>query len=102
MPCFDVRQDDGTLDPLASFKVLAVMCSPHDRVLREKMLGNVQKETKVLVIRLAQMRLLRRWLHYCGSRPLPLRDSSCQRNLREQRDHKPEAGKRSKHASSPV
>jgi len=47
MPRFDLRQDDGTLDPLASFKVLAVMCGPHDRVLREKMLGSVQKESRV-------------------------------------------------------
>lgn len=47
MPRFDLRQDDGTLDPLASFKVLAVMCHPDNRVRREKMLGNIQKETGV-------------------------------------------------------
>jgi hypothetical protein len=47
MPRFDLRQDDGTFDPLASFKVLAVMCGPHDRVLREKMIGSVQKESRV-------------------------------------------------------
>jgi hypothetical protein len=44
MPRFELRQD-GTLDPLAPFKVLTVMCYPHDRVQREKMLGNIQKET---------------------------------------------------------
>jgi hypothetical protein len=45
MPRFDLRQDGGTLDPLAPFKVLAVMCHPNNRVQREKMLGNIQKET---------------------------------------------------------
>jgi len=45
MPRFDLRQDDGTLHPLASFKVLAVMCHPSNRVLREKMLGTTEKET---------------------------------------------------------
>lgn len=45
MPHFDLHQDEGTLDPLASFKVLAVMCHPTNRVQREKMLGNIQKET---------------------------------------------------------
>jgi len=47
MPRFDLRQDDGTLDPLASFKVLAVMCHPNHLTQREKMLGNIQKETGV-------------------------------------------------------
>lgn len=47
MPRFDLRQDDGTLDPLASFTVLAVMCYPDNRVRREKMLGNIQKESGV-------------------------------------------------------
>ena len=45
MPRFDLRQDDGTLDPLAPFKVLTVMCHPQNRIQREKMLGNIQKET---------------------------------------------------------
>src|SRR4029079_13984788 len=45
MPRFDLRQDDGTLHPLASFKVLAVMCHPSNLVLREKMLGTTEKET---------------------------------------------------------
>jgi hypothetical protein len=45
MPRFDLRQDDGTLDPLAPFKVLAVMCHPTNRIQREKMLGSIQKET---------------------------------------------------------
>jgi hypothetical protein len=47
MPRFDLRLDDGTLDPLASFKVLAVICHPHNRILREKMLGIIQKESGV-------------------------------------------------------
>ena len=32
------RQEDGTLDPLAPFKVLTVMCHPNNRIQREKML----------------------------------------------------------------
>jgi len=47
MPRFDLRQNDGTLDPLAPFKVLAVMCHPKNRIQREKMLGNIEKETGV-------------------------------------------------------
>jgi len=47
MPRFDLREDDGTLDPLATFKVLAVMCHPTDPIQREKMLGNIEKETGV-------------------------------------------------------
>jgi hypothetical protein len=47
MPRFDLRQDNGAFDPLASFKVLAVMCGPHDRVFREKMIGSIQKESGV-------------------------------------------------------
>jgi hypothetical protein len=45
MPRFDLRQDDGTLDPLAPFKVLAVMCHPTSMIQRVKLLGNIQKET---------------------------------------------------------
>jgi hypothetical protein len=45
MPLFDLRQDDGTLDPLAPFKVLTVMCHPDDLIQRERMLGSIQKET---------------------------------------------------------
>jgi hypothetical protein len=47
MPRFDLRQNDGTLHPLAPFKVLAVMCHPRNRIKREKMLGNIEKETGV-------------------------------------------------------
>lgn len=47
MPRFDLRQNDGTLDPLAPFKVLAVMCHPKNRGQRERMLGNIEKETGV-------------------------------------------------------
>jgi hypothetical protein len=47
MPRFDLRGDDGKLDPLAPFKVLTVMCHPDNRIQRERMLGNVQKETGV-------------------------------------------------------
>jgi hypothetical protein len=46
MPIFDLRQSDRTLDPLASFKVLTVMCHPNDRVQRERMLGTIQQETR--------------------------------------------------------
>jgi hypothetical protein len=46
MPRFDLREDDGTLDPLAPFKVLTVMCHPNDPIQREKMLGGIQKETE--------------------------------------------------------
>jgi hypothetical protein len=46
MPRFELRQDNGTLDPLAPFKVLTVMCHPNNRMQREKMLGTVQKETE--------------------------------------------------------
>jgi hypothetical protein len=46
MPRFDLCQKDGTLDPLAPFKVLTVMCCPNNRIRREKMLGTIQKETK--------------------------------------------------------
>jgi len=35
MPRFDLRQDDGTLDPLAPSKVLTVMCHPNNRIQRE-------------------------------------------------------------------
>jgi hypothetical protein len=44
MPLFDLRQNDGTLNPLAPFKVLAVMCHPNARIRREKMLGTIQQE----------------------------------------------------------
>jgi hypothetical protein len=45
MPLFNLRHDDGTLDPLAPFKVLTVMCHPNNRINREKMLGSIQQET---------------------------------------------------------
>ena len=45
MPRFDLHQNDGKLDPLAPLKVLAVMVHPNNRIQREKMLGNIQKET---------------------------------------------------------
>src|SRR5262245_64357320 len=47
MPRFDLRQDDGKLDPLAPFKVLTVMCHPNNRIRRERMLGAIQKKTGV-------------------------------------------------------
>jgi hypothetical protein len=47
MPRFDLRQDDGTIDPLAPFKVLTVMCHPNNRIRRERMLGNIEKGTGV-------------------------------------------------------
>ena len=30
MPRFDLREDEDTLEPLAPFQVLAVMCYPND------------------------------------------------------------------------
>jgi hypothetical protein len=46
MPRFDLRLDEK-LDSLATFKVLAVMCQPTNRVRREQMLATVQSETGV-------------------------------------------------------
>ena len=45
MPLFDLHDGSGALDPLAPFKVLAVMCHPNSRVGRERMMAHVQKET---------------------------------------------------------
>jgi hypothetical protein len=45
VPRFDLCQDNDTLDPLAPFKVLTVMCHPNDPRQREKMLETIQKET---------------------------------------------------------
>ena len=45
MPRFDLRSDRETLDPLAPFKVLPVMCHPKDPIERERMLGLIQRET---------------------------------------------------------
>ena len=45
MPTFDLRDQSGGLHPLAPFKVLAVMCHPTDRKMRERMLAPVQRET---------------------------------------------------------
>jgi hypothetical protein len=45
MPAFDLRDQNGGLDPLAPFKVLAVMCHPADRKMRERMLAPIQRET---------------------------------------------------------
>jgi hypothetical protein len=61
MPRFDLRQNNGTLDPLASFKALAVMCHPHNRVQREKMLGNIQLETGVGHLVADQPRVKHSW-----------------------------------------
>ena len=44
MPHFDLRQDDGTLDPLASFKVLAVMCHPNNRIQQGKRCWQTSKK----------------------------------------------------------
>ena len=44
MPTFDLRDQSGGLHPLAPFKVLAVMCHPTDRKMRERMLAPVQRE----------------------------------------------------------
>ncbi len=45
MPIFDLRDQGGGLHPLAPFKVLAVMCHPNDRKIREQMLAPIQRET---------------------------------------------------------
>jgi len=45
MPLFDLRQDDETLDPLSTFKVLAVMCHPKSLKRREEMLALLHSET---------------------------------------------------------
>ena len=45
MPRFELRQNNDDFDPLSSFKVLAVMCHPQDRVRREALLARLQKET---------------------------------------------------------
>ena len=45
MPRFDLREDDTSLDPLAPFKVLAVMCHPTSLERREEMLALLHSET---------------------------------------------------------
>jgi hypothetical protein len=45
MPRFNLLQDDGTLDPLAPFKVLAIMCHPNNLKRREEMLALLHSET---------------------------------------------------------
>ncbi len=47
MRSFDLRDKRGLLDPLAPFKVLAVMTHPYDRAARERMVGLIQLETGV-------------------------------------------------------
>ena len=47
MRSFDLRDKRGSLDPLAPFKVLAVMSHPCDREARERMVGLIQLETGV-------------------------------------------------------
>jgi hypothetical protein len=44
---FDLRLDEDTFDPLAPFKVLAVLCHPRDRSARERMLAHVHAGTGV-------------------------------------------------------
>ena len=48
MPRFDLRHEDGKIDPLAPFKVLAVMCCPNNRIRRERMMAHIQAETGVV------------------------------------------------------
>lgn len=45
MPRFNLLQDDGTLEPLAPFKVLAVMCHPNSLKRREEMLALLHSKT---------------------------------------------------------
>ena len=51
MPTFDPRDQSGGLHALAPFKVLAVMCQPNDRRMRERMLASIQRETGVGILR---------------------------------------------------
>jgi hypothetical protein len=51
MPRFDLRQDDETLKPLASFQVLAIICCPSDRIRRERMMAHIQVSTETAVPR---------------------------------------------------
>ena len=44
---FDLRDAHGSLEPLAPFKVLAVMTHPDDRAARERMVGLIRRETGV-------------------------------------------------------
>ena len=45
MPRFDLRKGSTSLDPLAPFKVLAVMCHPGSRVRREGMMSLLHTQT---------------------------------------------------------
>jgi hypothetical protein len=51
MPRFDLRQDQDTLKPLASFQVLTVMCCPTDRIRRERMMGDIEATSGAAVPR---------------------------------------------------
>ncbi len=55
MPIFDLRDQSGGLHPLAPFKVLAVMCHPTDRKMRERMLAPIQRETGTQTPRAASL-----------------------------------------------
>jgi hypothetical protein len=45
MPRFNLRRDGHSLDPLAHFKIRAVMCHLNDSVARERMLAPIQRAT---------------------------------------------------------
>jgi hypothetical protein len=45
MPTLDLRDAACGLHPLASFKLLAVMCHPRDPVARQRMLAHLRRET---------------------------------------------------------
>ncbi len=47
MPTIDLRDQSRGLQPLAPFKVLAVMCHPSDRTMRQRMLALLHRETGV-------------------------------------------------------
>lgn len=51
MPRFDLRQDQDTFKPLASFQVLTVMCCPTDRIRRERMMGYIEATSGAAVPR---------------------------------------------------
>lgn len=46
MPFIDLISPAHGLDPLAPFKVLAVMCHPGDHKMRERMLASIQRGTR--------------------------------------------------------
>ncbi len=55
MPVVVVRTRNGDWHPLAPFRILAVMCHPHSRELRRRMLSLFEAETDVGPARRAKL-----------------------------------------------